>query len=224
MKKILYLGLDLPCELQGKEVTHCPLIKIQPRPKEHAAIMQAFAELSAFTHLIFTSKSAVRIFFDYAAIQGVALIELNLKIFLAVGQKTAQELKNYGITQVIVASAETAEGVIALLATLDLKNSFLFWPHSVLSRSLITDWLQAQQLKHYACIFYDTVLNIPEPLPDISSYDEIIFTSPSTIDAFCAIFEKLPINKTLSCIGPITEKYLKDLSLKDQTGRLTGNS
>jgi len=208
MKRILYLGLDLPCELQCKEVTHCPLIKIEPRPREHSAIVHAFAWLSAYTHLIFTSKSAVRIFFDYAAMQGVAPIELDRKIFLTVGQRTAQELKNNGITQVLVASEETAEGVIALLASLDLKNSFLFWPHSALSRPLISDWLQAHRPKHYACIFYDTVLNIPEPLPDISSYDEIIFTSPSTIDAFCAIFEKIPADKILSCIGPITEKYL----------------
>jgi len=209
MGKILYLGLDLPHELHGKEVTHCPLIRIAPRPREHPDIVQAFAKFQDYTHIIFTSKSAVRIFFDYSAFYGIALETLNQKIYLSVGQKTAQLLKNCGVKRVKMASEETAEGMVTLLASLNLDNSFVFWPHSALSRPLITDWLQAQQrLRHHACIFYDTVLNIPEYMPDILSYNEIIFTSPSTVNAFYTLFGKPPSDKRLTCIGPVTQKHL----------------
>lgn len=209
MSKILYLGLDLPPELQRKEVTHCPLIRIVPRPREHPEIIQAFVKFNAYTHLIFTSKSAARIFFEYAVDNGITLDILNQKVFLSVGQKTTQQLKNHGINRVITAREETAEGIIALLASaLDLIGSFIFWPHSALSRPMLLDWLYTQELKHHSCVLYDTMQNIPNPMPDIRSYDEIIFTSPSTVDAYLTMFGKLPTCKKLSGIGPVTQKYL----------------
>lgn len=211
-KKILYLGLDLPSELRNKkDVTHCPLIRIIPRPKEDPDIIHAFSQIGKYTHFIFTSKSAVKIFFDYAIAHGICLDTLNQKIFLSVGQKTAQQLKNFGVNKVTIATDETAEGMVSLLNSLNLDDSFIFWPHSALSRLLVSDWLQANQHTHYASIFYDTLINIPEHMPDIIDYDEIIFTSPSTIDAFCALFGKLPKNKILTCIGPVTQKHLLNL-------------
>lgn len=210
-KKILYLGLDLPSELRNKkDVTHCPLIRIVPRPKAEPSIVHAFTQFEKYTHLIFTSKSAVRIFFDYAIDYGVSLDTLNQKLFLAVGQKTAQQLKDFAVNQVKTSSNETAEGIVALLASLNLVGGFVFWPHSALSRLIISNWLQTHQHKHYACIFYETLINIPEPMPDILNYDEIVFTSPSTVDAYCALFGKLPMDKILTCIGPITQEHLSN--------------
>jgi uroporphyrinogen-III synthase len=219
VNKVLYLGLDLPNELQQKEVTHCPLIRIVPRPCEDSEIAHAFANLKKYTHLIFTSKSAVRIFFEYSIIYGISLENLKEKIFLSVGQKTTQQLKKNGINRVMTANDERAEGMIALLASLNLANAFIFWPHSALSRFILLDWLKAKQhnqvmadfkFDYTTCIFYDTVLNTLESLPKLSEYDEIIFTSPSTVDAFWSLFGKPPIDKTLTCIGPVTQKYLEE--------------
>lgn len=219
MSKILYLGLDLPPELQRKEVTHCPLIRIVPRPREHPEIIQAFEKFNAYTHLIFTSKSAVRIFFEYAIYHFITLDMLNHKMILSIGQKTTRQLKDHGINHVVTAKEETAEGMIALLASgLNLIGSFIFWPHSALSRPVLLDWLRAQELESHSCIFYDTVQNIPNPMLDISSYDEVIFTSPSTVDAFCAFFGKLPTNKILTCIGSVTQNYLSSRKVKPRNG------
>lgn len=213
MKKTLYLGLDLPGELNREEVTHCPIIHIIPRPKEHPDIIQAFAKFEEYTHIVFTSKNAVRIFFDYAMQYGITTIDLNQKIFLAVGKKTAQELNDHNINEVLTAANETAEGIAELIISrINLHRSFIFWPHSVLSRPMLVDWMQFRKCKHYACIFYDTVLRIPETLPDIASFHEIIFTSPSTVDAYCSIFGKLPADKILTCIGPVTKNYLLQIS------------
>lgn len=221
--KILYLGLNPPDELRYKEITHCPLIRIAPRPYSDKDITNALSHIKKYTHFIFTSKSAVNIFFDYIKISN-SVDCLKDKIFLSVGSKTTQQLKKHGIKNVLTASEETAEGIILLLASLNLTSAFIFWPHSALSRPILTDWLNSNQFEdltglvkyHYcACIFYDTVLNAPEVMPDLSKYDEIIFTSPSTVDAFCKLFGKLPHYKILSCIGSITQKHL-DLKIQNE--------
>lgn len=205
-KRTLYLGLELPLELQCESVTHCPLIKIVPRSREDFDIAHMFASLKKFTHIIFTSKSAVKVFVEYAALFGINLEELNQKIFISVGKKTAQQLNHSGITEVITASIETAEGIVDLLTTLNLKKSYILWPHSALSRPVILDWLKANSIQFYECVIYDTFINIPEHLPDIEGYDEIIFTSPSIVDAFFSLYGMLPEGKKITCIGPVTQK------------------
>lgn len=213
MSKILYLGLELPSELRDKEVVHLPLIRIKPYPKEHSGVVQAFANFMGYTHLIFTSKSAVKIFFEYAAFNGLSTADLNQKKYLSVGKKTTLALQHCGVEQILTASDETAEGMIKLLSLINLDHSFVFWAHSALSRPVLMDWLQAQQsvvagFKWHACIFYDTVLNLPKELPDISCFEEIIFTSSSTVDAFYTIFGRPSPDQRLTCIGPVTEKHL----------------
>ena len=70
------------------------------------------------------------------------------------------------------------------------------------------------------CALYDTVTYLPTPQLNLVEFDEIIFTSPSTVDAFVEIFRELPSDINLIAIGPITEDYLsekrKSLSIKEQ--------
>jgi len=207
MKTILYLGLEVPDDLADSNVIHCPLITITPRSMQEPEIAQMFTELSAFTHLIFTSKSAVTFFMDYAAARGLENT-LKDKCIIAVGQKTSAKLHSYGITASHIANNETAEGVIEVLETLDLSHAYLLWPHSSLSRPLLIDWMTSQNIRYRDCILYDTIPIRPAPLPDLELCDEIVFTSSSTVDAFLEAYGRIPQNKKLTCIGPVTEKYL----------------
>lgn len=212
MKQILYTGLKVPNQYQNEtasRVIHCPLIKIVPKAWDDPFIQEALHKLPSYTHLIFTSQNGVSIFFDYAQKQNISLKEIAKKQCIAVGKKTADQLRSYGITRLLTAIEETAEGVITLLEQLDLKNAYLFWPHSARSRNLLLTWMQKRHLPHCACPFYDTITHKPTLLPDLSLYDEIIFTSPSTIDAFIEVFGRIPQGKQLTCIGPITQSRLE---------------
>jgi uroporphyrinogen-III synthase len=51
-------------------------------------------------------------------------------------------------------------------------------------------------------------------VPNLAAFDEIVFTSPSTIEAFLAIFGALPRDKILTPVGPVTEAALR-LALSD---------
>ena len=187
LHKILYLGLDPP-----PGAVHYPVI--YTKRLETSQFHEAAKLWARFTHVIFTSKTAVRYWpFD---LQG--------KTIIAIGEKTAASI---GKKDVLVASESTQEGVLALLKTIDLMNAFLFYPRSKLARPLLSS-----AFPMFVLDLYETLLQRPEPVPDLKLFDEIIFTSPSTVDGFLHIFGSLPRDKILTPIGPITERKLYHLS------------
>lgn len=206
MKRVLYLGLEAPSN-NDCTVIHFPVIRIIPEPTHSPKIQQAFKELSLFTHIVFTSKTAVNFFFQF-------LKELRLNIespenitFIAVGQATAKAIQNQGFQTGIIAQEESAEGLVKELTNLNLKDSYLFWPHSALSRSVISDYLQQNGIHYLDCVFYNTIFQQPTTIPDLKQIDEIVFTSSSTVDAFFQIYKNIPKEIKISCIGKITQNY-----------------
>lgn len=206
--KALYLGLEMPAHLLKDNLVHCPLIQIHPLPKTDEGIASAMAAFADYTHILFTSKSAVSIFFNYCPEFGIEKDQLKEKKIVAVGKKTAEKISQFGLFNTLIASEETAEGVISALDSCNLSHAHFFWPHSALSRPLIAQWFLQQQIPLSSCIFYDTVMRMPDPLPNLDQFDEIIFTSPSTVDAFFQVFGSMPTNKILKAIGPITQHHL----------------
>lgn len=210
---ILYLGIDLPEHYQDKRTIHYPIIKILPKPFSDICIQYALKEFSKYTHLLFTSKNAVRLFFQYAQKHGIPLDEIRKKTTLSVGQATAHMIRTLEGTVEVIAKNEHAEGLIEELKQIKFdEESYLFWPHSSLSRPILTDFFKERHLKYLDCIFYETVPNDLQPVPNINEIQEIVFTSPSTIEAFLKIFGEIPKNKTIHCIGPITEKHYRLLN------------
>lgn len=208
MKTALFVGLECPNNQDQKNIIHYPLIKIVPKRGDAPEIELAMKHFPSYTHLIFTSKNGVTLFFEFAKKHRLSTEQINNKVVISVGKKTTEKLQNFGIQKVITAAEETAEGVIQELEKLDLTKAHLFWPHSARSRDVLEQWMRRQQIDYTATAFYDTVTQRPEEQLDFSAIDEIIFTSPSTVDAFVDVFGSLPADKILSCIGPITEKHL----------------
>lgn len=202
--KLLYLGLTPP----HQNVIHYPIIRIEPKPFEGSEIRKAFHFVPLCTHLIFTSQTAATIFFEYLKLLGVVL---GKKTVIAVGRATAYCLESLNCPVDLCAQQESAEGIINELEALDLTKATFFWPHSALSRPLISDYLLQRKIGLYECILYDTVANLTLPKIDLTEMDEIFFSSPSCLDAFLQIFGSLPTGKRLIAIGPITKMYLDRL-------------
>lgn len=121
---------------------------------------------------------------------------------------TAAKMAEKGIEASLLAEQETAEGVVNVMETIDLRHANILWPHSAQSRPVISDWLKSRGVAHCSLPLYDTVANIPKHLPDLRGIDEIVFTSPSTVDAFLMAYGSLPKDKKLTSIGPITQMRL----------------
>jgi len=189
---ILYLGLD-PSRYPRK-VFHYPVIRTVP---VGALGVEAKVAWSSATHVLFTSRSAVKHWLALSSVEG--------KEVLAVGPATAALLG----ADTKIAPVATQEGVVDLLKTMDLSGTFLFWPRSALARPVVTDYLTNEKVPFYALDLYETKWQRPEPVPDLADFDEIVFTSPTTVDAFLNIFGTLPKDKRLTPIGPVTEKALQ---------------
>lgn len=212
-KTVLYVGLEPPAlAVEAVNHVHCPLIQIQPRPYVDHEIAATFSRIGEYTHFVFTSKSAVRIFFAYLPLFQDVETCLKGKTFFAVGKGTARELHKHGSENIFTAAQETAEGVVALLEKMNLEHALLFWPHAAGARKILSHFLEEKKIAFEECILYDTKGILPEVLPDLTTIDEIHFSSPSTIDAFLELFGEIPADKTITCIGPITEAYLSTCS------------
>nr|NGY95113.1 Hydroxymethylbilane synthase [Neochlamydia sp. AcF84] len=207
--QILYLGIDLP-EQHKKSINfiHYPIICIHPRASHETDIQKGFQDFLSYTHLIFTSKSAVHIFFKLFSHYGYKIHHLHNKEVICVGSQTAKAFASYATLSPLTPPVETAEGMVDFLQSLSLANPYFFWPHSALSRSVLADFFIQQKWRFRACILYDTFLNKNLRPLDLTLIEEIHFTSPSTVNAFIEKFGSLPKDKRLKAIGPITQQHL----------------
>lgn len=187
----LYLGTE-PCE----GTIHYPVIKIVPLEVSP----QQWEAFPTFTHILFTSKNSVKL---------LSYLDLQRKQMLAIGQKTASALIQAGYTPSAVAKIETQEGMIDLLKMQDMKEANVLYPRSAIARKCLEQFLAQQGIRHQIWDLYTTVFQKPLPLPDLNLVDEIIFTSPSTVRGFIEAFGPLPLDKKLTCIGPITQAELE---------------
>jgi len=211
-QRLLYLGLD-PSDYQtGGRLVHLPLIQIIPYPL--STLENIFKNFSSFTHVLITSKSTIPILLGYLADLGFSLKDWKNKRIVVVGRATARVLCQYNLFPYLIAQNETSEGIVVELKEIPLEGAHLFWPHSALSRPVIRKFLAQKEIKLTECHLYDTRSSHPVSLPSLEQFDAIIFTSPSTVNAFIEIFGRLPENKDLISIGPITEQYLKSKLLK----------
>jgi uroporphyrinogen-III synthase len=186
----LYLGIDP--HLYPSAI-HYPVIRTTP-------LVTQIPSFDQFTHSIFTSRRAV----DYWFLSHEGYIT---PVVLAIGRSTANQLKQYGV-DAIAPLIETQEGLVHLLKTIDLEGAHIFYPHAKIHRPILKEFFISKNIRYFACPLYETHFQQLEPLPDLALIDEIIFTSPSTVEGFLRIFKQLPKGKRLTCIGPVTQQAL----------------
>jgi uroporphyrinogen-III synthase len=180
----LYLGLKAP-----PETIHYPVIRTE-MCKNIQIPQHIWPQV---THIIFTSQTAVHYWsgpWD--------------KKVIAIGPATAAAVQQKGIVP-LVAKEFTQEGVIAILKEI---KGFFFFPKSSRSRPALIEYFSLNKIPFFALDLYDTLLQKLEPVPSLDEIDEIIFSSPSTVQGFIQIYGQLPKDKKLTPIGPITAKEL----------------
>ncbi len=220
LRSVLYLGTDPTFFLrQGWDFdrfVHYPVIKVVPRPL--GEVREAFMALPTVSHLLFTSKNAVAPFFAHLhALQ----LSMEGKSLIALGASTAYHLEKQGKKADIIPEEESQEGLLAHLSTLALERAHIFLPRSSLSRPLLTQELSARAIQMTICDLYDTLPQKLEPVPPLHWFDTIIFTSPSTVEAFLAIFGTLPEGKRLLAQGRMTREALEKATAQSVTSCAT---
>ena len=138
----------------GIDVLALPLLQLTARPLS-AQLQAQYAALAQAKIIVVVSPKAVEVGLDYLQQCQCAVADLQQVTWVAVGQKTAQCLAQYGIKSVLP-EIETSEGMLALplFANLTAEDHVAFWRGEG-GRELMMDTLHAQQIKILNFILYE---------------------------------------------------------------------
>ncbi len=188
MKEFLYLGIKPPCFLKDR-VCHTPLIKPFPLSLEKRRFFFETEKFSKATHILFTSQVAVEFFFSCVQEKGLASF-LQEKKFISVGPATQKKGEEQGVFSEIP-KISSQEGLMDFFEEKKEKRS-IFWPRSCLARKDLLLFFQKKGIFCFAPIFYFLQYqNFKKKIP-WERIRGIIFTSPSTVEAFLRTKEKPP--------------------------------
>lgn len=208
---------------RGATVLECPTIRLV-EPESWQLLDLAIRELPNYDWLVLTSGNAVRHFFrrmDTLGVDGRALAGCRI---CAVGPKTADELRSFGIKPDLVPSDYKAEGVINEFSRLDMHDRRVLFPRADKARDVIPRELKRMGAHVDSPVAYRNIF--PERLPpetlfalEKRSVDCITFTSSSTVQNLAAMLgEELMLDMlkgvAVAAIGPITSKSCRDLGLR----------
>lgn len=208
---------------QGATVLECPTIKII-EPDSWCELDNAIGNLPEVDWLVLTSGNAVRFFFSRLETLGFDARALGRCKVCAVGPKTAESIRAYGIIPDMIPREYKAEGVVAEFAQLGITGKTVLFPRADRARDIIPQQLQTLGAHVIAPVSYRNILPdrlCPEALFALEkrSVDCITFTSSSTVlnlshmlgtDLLADMLKGVAV----ASIGPVTSKTCRELGLK----------
>jgi uroporphyrinogen III methyltransferase/synthase len=206
----------------GAEPVEFPTIEIIP-PASWKPLDRAIAKLGDYDWLLFTSVNGVDFFMKRLFEKGGDLRKLTKTKVVAIGPKTAEAVRKYGIVPDLIPKYFQAEAVLEGLAGVRMKGKRVLLPRAKEAREILPTELKKRGAKVDVVEAYRTVApkGRREELKSMLERKElavITFTSSSTVKNFMALFKGRPVKKWLegvkiACIGPITADTANEFGL-----------
>ena len=160
---------------QAWSVIELPLLELQACPWSDA-LAQLYQQLLQAQRIVVVSPTAVHIGMEYLAKSGIHLDQLQHLQWIAVGEKTAQVLAEYGISSA-VPEVETSEGMLELplLKSLAAGSCIAFWRGEG-GRQFMMDSLQQAGMQILNFILYQrqcpaaSIQQMPALLPQLQQH------------------------------------------------------
>lgn len=202
----------------GASVSICPTIKIA-EPESYERLDEAIDHLFGYDWLVFTSVNGVDYFLRRLNAHGHTVSELDDLKVCAIGDATAEKLRDAQIHVDVVPLEFKAEGVYAALvkflageAALEGLNFLI--PRAAVARDYLPKALEKAGARVDVVPAYQTVLPDNLERGRVSAMltggaDCIAFTSPSTVENLAQLFDSNDLSYVLkgiavACIGDIT--------------------
>lgn len=146
--------LTVALQQQSVEVVELPLLELIERPLS-SSLIGLYRQLQHAKVIVAVSPTAVDVGMKYLKQLQISLSDLTHIKWIAVGQKTAESLIQYGVES-IVPDVETSEGMLNLsvLKSLDTQTEIAFWRGEG-GRQFMMDSLTSQGHKILNFILYD---------------------------------------------------------------------
>ena len=216
-------------ESYGARVISCPVIEIVA-PESYAQLDEAIENLYGYDWLIFTSTNGVEHFLARMNTLGRETSELDELRVCAIGEATAERLREAHVHVDVVPEQFKAEGVFAALVSYVgqrealVGQNFLI-PRAAVARDYLPRALEAAGARVDVVPAYRTVAphntekRRVEALLAGVAVDCITFTSSSTVRNFAELFDTTDLASLLTgvrvaCIGDITATTAAEYGLR----------
>jgi len=221
---------DFVTELEnyGASVIVCPTIEIA-EPESYERLDEAIDHLYGYDWLIFTSANAIDFFLRRLHHRGLKVEELDEIKVCAIGQASADRLRDAHVHVDVVPAHANAEGVFAALSEFvggneQLRGLNILLPRAAAGRDYLPKALEGAGARVDVVTAYRTV--VPENLDRgrlsamlAGSADCIAFTSSSTVKNLALLFDTPDLSKVLggvavAAIGAITSATAAEYGLR----------
>ena len=215
-------------ETYGANVIVCPTIEIA-EPESYERLDEAIDHLYGYDWIIFTSANAIDFFLRRLNTRGVNVEDLDEIKVCAIGQASADKLRDAHVHVDVIPSQAKAEGVFAALSGYvggdeHLHGLNILLPRAAVGRDYLPKGLEAAGARVDVVTAYRTV--VPENLDRgrlsamlAGSADCIAFTSSSTVKNLALLFDTHDLSKilsgvTIAVIGDVTAATAAEHGLK----------
>ncbi len=182
-----------------------PLIKLTAL-SDTGALTQSAQEIATYQYIIFTSRHAARFWIEAA---GEDFVMPESTKVVAIGETTANELADLGIRVDMMPEKDDSHGMVEMMTAQERGRVLI--PRSDKALPIIPEGLRALGFDVTTITAYENKVNRSARRVKMEDVDTIIFTSPSTIDAFVEIYGSVPEDKNIVCRGRITEAHLNSI-------------
>ncbi|NQV04623.1 MAG: uroporphyrinogen-III C-methyltransferase [Candidatus Omnitrophica bacterium] len=207
-KRVLFTGLSKERFFGDATYHHLPLISIEPLD-DYEEFDGYLKEIKQFDWIVFASRYGVEYFFKRLREVGYDSRGLGKIKIAAVGKSTKERLLDFGISADLVPEKESSEGLIEEFKKIYLKGKLIFLPRSDISDKGLERSFQKLGAIVTASFAYRNKIAKDLPDLDLNNFDEIMFTSPSTVRNFKKRYISLPKDIRVKCIGDVTLKEAK---------------
>ncbi len=204
----------------GFEPVLFPTIDLRP-VADNAALQHAIEKQNCYEWVVFTSAHAVQ-FFPIAQFSSLQDGHKEKVRIAAIGTKTAEALRAYGIEPDLLPDTHTAEALVAAMG--NLQGCWVLFPCSDIAREALPEGVANAGGVVHQIVTYHTLPAAPSPegLEALrAGVDWLTFTSPSTIRNFMILVRQagldplnLPGQPRTACIGPVTADAARELGFR----------
>ena len=205
---------------RGAEPLFTPTIAIAP-PDDSSAAENAIDSLDSFAWLIFTSQNGVAAFFARLSARNADARSIGKARVAAIGERTAESLRGYGIRADVVPDVFVGEEVARAVLERSHAGDRVLVYRAQEARDVLVRMLEEAGLVVTVAPAYKTVVpSDSEFEKKIARADVLTFTSASTVRGFAALFggaaaaSRAAAGKCVACIGPITARAASDAGLQ----------
>lgn len=204
---------------RGAEPIVAPAIAIEP-PDDASATTRALDELDSFAWIVFTSQNAVEAFFTALDAREWDARALGATKVAAIGERTAERLRSFGVRADAVPAEFVAEEVARLVIGASRGGDRVLLFRAQDARDVLPRMLEAAGLHVSVVAAYKTVTpSDPDFIHRAQRANVLTFTSASTVRGFAALLGgnaaavQLAQDKCVACIGPITSAAAREIGL-----------